>query len=306
MKALLTSKDLIAHMKSKGIRFEIVGEEDAQAFLENNNYYLKLASYRENYEKVSDNTKENAGQYINLDFAYLQELSTIDMHLRYLILQMTLDIEHSLKESLLRDIEHNEKEDGYHIIQKFIAEDRLCSLKKISSHKSSDYCKGLIEKYYPYFPAWVFVELISFGELAYLCEFYNEMYNAKIGDQILLNSVRDIRNAAAHSNCLINRLSSKDQTPHWSVVNRVKKVKSIGSVSRDKKLKNKFVYDFVCLLYAYDEFVKSEPLKKRRFQELHEFFEGRVVRHKDWFQGNSLLNSTYKFLKKVLDNFEYC
>ena len=121
MKALLTSKDLIAHMKSKGIRFEIVGEEDAQAFLENNNYYLKLASYRENYEKVSDNTKENAGQYINLDFAYLQELSTIDMHLRYLILQMTLDIEHSLKVSLLRDIEHNEKEDGYHIIQKFIA-----------------------------------------------------------------------------------------------------------------------------------------------------------------------------------------
>ena len=86
----------------------------------------------------------------------------------------------------------------------------------------------------------------------------------------------------------------------------MKKVKSIGSVSRDKKLKNKFVYDFVCLLYAYDEFVKSEPLKKRRFQELHEFFEGRVVRHKDWFQGNSLLNSTYKFLKKVLDNFEYC
>lgn len=306
MKALLTSKDLIAHMKSKGIRFEIVGEEDAQAFLENNNYYLKLASYRENYEKVSDNAKENAGQYINLDFAYLQELSTIDMHLRYLILQMTLDIEHSLKVSLLRDIEHNEKEDGYHIIQKFIAENGLHSLKKISSHKSSDYCKGLIEKYYPYFPAWVFVELISFGELAYLCEFYNKMYNAKIGDQILLNSVRDIRNAAAHSNCLINRLSSKDQTPHGSVVNRVQKVKSIGSVSRDKKLKNKFVYDFVCLLYAYDEFVKSEPLKKRRFQELHEFFEGRVVRHKDWFQGNSLLNSTYKFLKKVLDNFEHC
>lgn len=306
MKALLTSKDLIAHMKSKGIRFEIVGEEDAQAFLENNNYYLKLASYRENYEKVSDNAKENAGQYINLDFAYLQELSTIDMHLRYLILQMTLDIEHSLKVSLLRDIEHNEKEDGYHIIQKFIAEDGLYSLKKISSHKSSDYCKGLIEKYYPYFPAWVFVELISFGELAYLCEFYNKMYNAKIGDRILLNSVRDIRNAAAHSNCLINRLSSKDQTPHRSIVNRVKKVDSIGSASRDKKLKNKFVYDFVCLLYAYDEFVKSEPLKKRRFQELHEFFEGRVVRHKDWFQGNSLLSSTYNFLKKVLDNFESC
>ena len=122
MKKLLTSKDLVEHMKSKGIRFSLVKESEAQRFLENNNYYLKLASYRENYEKVPE-TEENAGQYINLEFAYLQELSTIDMHLRYLILQMTLDIEHSLKVSLLNDIEQNDAEDGYNIIQKYLARD---------------------------------------------------------------------------------------------------------------------------------------------------------------------------------------
>lgn len=41
---------------------------------------MKLASYRANYDKRKSN-----GEYINLDFAYLRELSTIDMHLRYLI-----------------------------------------------------------------------------------------------------------------------------------------------------------------------------------------------------------------------------
>lgn len=31
----------------------------------------------------------------------------------------------------------------------------------IHKHKSGEYCKNLIEKYYPYFPIWVLVELIS-------------------------------------------------------------------------------------------------------------------------------------------------
>lgn len=42
---------------------------------------MKLASYRANYDKCKSN-----GEYINLDFTYLQEvLPTIDMRLRYLI-----------------------------------------------------------------------------------------------------------------------------------------------------------------------------------------------------------------------------
>lgn len=80
MKLLKTSDELISHMKIKGIKFDIVKEEEAKIFLQNNNYYMKLASYRANYDKRKSN-----GEYINLDFAYSRELSTIDMHLRYLI-----------------------------------------------------------------------------------------------------------------------------------------------------------------------------------------------------------------------------
>lgn len=303
MKPLLTADELIEHMEKRGIAFTIDDKERAKDFLEKHNYYMKLASYRANYKKHAEGTKK-AGQYIKLEFAYLRELSTIDRHLRYQVIQMTLDIEHYLKVKLLNAVENNPAEDGYRLIQEFIAKDPdFRSLKKIHKHKSSDYCKDLIDKYYPYFPAWVFVELISFGELAHLCEFYHKKYGEEIADRILLNSVQDIRNASAHSNCLINRLTPGDNKPHNSVVDRVKKISGISEQARDKKLSNKFVYDFVCLLFAYDEIVPSAITKKKRYEELDKFFNGRMVEHKDWFSGNNLITSTYTFCRKVLDKF---
>ena len=114
MKELLTAGELVAHMEEKGITFNYDTKESVEAFLSNNNYYLKLASYRSNYRKAPN------GKYIGLDFAYLKELSTIDMHLRHQIIQMALDVEHFMKVSLLRNIEANEKEDGYCLIQRYI------------------------------------------------------------------------------------------------------------------------------------------------------------------------------------------
>lgn len=300
MKQLQTAEELIIHMKEKGITFDIESEDKARDFLSYNNYYMKLASYRANYKKHSGGKKD--GQYINLDYAYLKELSTIDMRLRYILSHMALDIEHFLKVKLLKEIENNPEEDGYHIIQKFLAKDEnLKMLKKIQSHKASDYCKNLIEKYYPYFPAWVFVELISFGDLAYLCEFYNQYYGIEIANKVLLNSVRDIRNASSHSNCLINVLVPGNNKPHYSVVARVKKISDISKNSRDKKLSNKFIYDFICLLYAYDEIVTSTPTKQHSYKDLDELFSSRMTRHADWFKSNNLITSSYEFAKKILD-----
>lgn len=245
MKLLKTSDELISHMKIKGIKFDIVKEDDAKKFLQNNNYFMKLASYRANYDK-----RKNNGEYINLDFAYLQELSTIDMHLRYLILQMCLDIEHALKTRLLKDIEDNSEEDGYDIIRRFITKyERSC--QNIQKHRSSEYCRELIEKYYPYFPAWVFVELISFGDMVKLYEYYSERYPSRLKDSELLYSVRDLRNAAAHSNCLIIKLQKGSNKPSVKIVKFVSNIDEIGASMRKNKLSNKFLYDVIALLYVY-------------------------------------------------------
>ncbi len=261
-------------MKAKGILFNIVNESEAKLFLQNNNYYMKLASYRNNYPKYQSG--EKAGQYMHLEFAYLKELSTIDMHLRYLIIQICLDIEHFLKVSLLSHIENNPLEDGYELIRKFLSvkssNGRLQNeyiLKKILGHNSSDYCKDLIEKYYPYFPTWVFVELISFGDLTYLCEFYNQLYKEQIVNNKFMNTVRDIRNASAHSNCLINKLfEPKTQQTDILISNFVQNIPTINKHSRIKNLNYRIVYNFVTLLYIYDSTIPNGIAKQKRYNEL--------------------------------------
>ena len=113
MKKSLSYNEQIEHMKNKGITFNIIAENEAKDFLINNNYFLKLYAYRKNYYKTKD------GKYINLDFAYLKELSTIDMHLRYLIVEMCLDIEHAIKVKLLNKVQQVSNEDGYNIVKNF-------------------------------------------------------------------------------------------------------------------------------------------------------------------------------------------
>lgn len=295
MKLLKTSEELIVHMKEKGISFGIVSEEDAKSFLQNNNYYMKLASYRANYDK-----RKSDGKYINLEFAYLQELSKIDMYLRYLIIQMCLDVEHALKTRLLKDIEDNIEEDGYDIIRRFITKYER-STQNIQKHKSSEYCRELIEKYYPYFPAWVFVELISFGDLVKLYEYYTERYPGRLKDSELLYAVRDLRNAAAHSNCLINKLRKGTNKPSVKIVKFVSGIDGIGASMRRTKLSNKCLYDFVSLLYVYKEFVNASIVRERRFRQIKEFVDGRMIKNEKYFERNECIKTAYFFVKKIVD-----
>ena len=92
----MTSESLVAKMRDeKGITFKYVTEEKAEAYLTDINNYLRTAAYRQNYSKYTRGV--NTGKYINLDFTYLQEMSTVDMHFRFLINRMCLDNHHSLE-----------------------------------------------------------------------------------------------------------------------------------------------------------------------------------------------------------------
>lgn len=61
MKPMLSTKELIEHMKEKGITFRETSEKEAMDFLENNNYYMKLAAYRANYEKCAEGNVPESG-----------------------------------------------------------------------------------------------------------------------------------------------------------------------------------------------------------------------------------------------------
>ena len=266
-------------------------------------YFPDFSAYVGNYDKCD--TGKRQGQYKKLDFGYLKELSTIDMYLRYIVMDMCLDIEHVIKVRLIKNITNNPSEDGYDIVRKFIAQDdNLRILKNIRSHKSGEYCKDLIEKYYPYFPVWVFVELISFGDLLYFCSFYEKIYGVQIINNKLMNTVRDVRNAAAHSNCLLNKMTEKiDSTKQVNneISSFIIGMKNISKTSRVNNLSYKFTNSFVTVLYVYDSLMNEIP-KQKRYKEIQEFMNGRVVKNKQFFQSNSKIVVVYNFHKKVIDN----
>ena len=301
MKRMLSIDEQIQHMKTKGITFNEITEDEARTFLAKHSYYMKVAAYRENYSKCQEGRRQ--GQYIGLDFAHLKELSTIDMHLRYLIMKMCLDIEHAIKVRLVHLVTENPGEDGYQLVKDFLCANEKVR-KQVESHKSSYYCHDLIEKYEPDFPIWVFVEVISFGTLLHLCHFYRNRYGVKIVDHKLMNTVRDLRNASAHSNCLINNLYRRlDATKQVSseVIQWVKSMNGISKNSRTNNLKSAFVHDMVVLLHVYDQLMTTIP-KQKRYQQLADFLHGRVVRHKDYFVSNTKICGVYHFLEKVVDN----
>lgn len=327
-KPMLTSDQLIEHLKNRGVLFNIIPEEEAKTHLSQHNNYFKLSSYRKNYTKADSG--ENVGKYINLEFSYLVELARLDTEVRHLLLQMALDIEHFLKVSLIKAVEDRmdkyHDEDGYKIVQGYLSADELPpgSSQSKTSHKRTEsynkkltqnthnpYCGGLINSYATDMPVWAFVELISFGDLIELVTYYSQ----KTGwvppvDLKSLDRVRQIRNACAHGNAIINDLRSIPVansgkqgisiTPYF--ITAFLQKANISKDARSKKLSNPRINQIVHLLYIYDTLVTSYHTRHKRISEVNELLNRRMTEHGDYFQKNSLLISTHAFFVKIVSS----
>ena len=293
----------IQHMKSKGIKFNIMGEEDALRFLQKSNYYFKLKAYAKNYDKWA--TGEHQGEYKDLEFAYLVELSTLDMELRYLIIEMCLDIEHFLKIDLLRDIIENEREDGYDIVNSFFQYNSFVK-DDMESKKMKSSCKDIIDKYIDDPAIWNIIEVVSFGQFNLLYDLYYKTYPVKQNFRPYLGGVKFIRNAAAHNNCLLNSIKkpySVSFNKSKKVTTEIYKIPNIKKSVAERMFLNPVIHDFVVLICAYDKIIKSEAVKKNRYREVNQLFNERFLKHREYFMSNRYITETYNFIKIVVDNY---
>lgn len=313
-KPKLTAQQLVDKMKNeKGITFQYISEEDAVKFLKEKNNYYRLAAYRKNYDKRMNG--EHKGTYIGLDFAYLVDLSVIDMHLRNLIFKMCLDVEHDLKVQLLNDITSDPDEDGYDIVSEFINANE-CLKAEIFKKRFSTYVGDLINKFFAFethenanhgtiideveirCPIWAFLEIISFGTFIRLYDYYYDVNSPiKIG---LLNSVKSLRNACAHNNCIIHNLRSGSTRPSKTVSQFVGKIPNISRDTRQRFLSVRPIFEFCSLLVVYDNIV-SDTVKSHRYNELSALVNERMAKHEDYYCEQLILSSSYDFIKKVTD-----
>lgn len=306
-KPMLAPSELIDHLEEKGVKFKLISKNDAQKYLEENNNYFKLVSYRKNFPKYEEG--KNCGRYINLDFQMLIDLSIIDMKIRKTMLSIVLDVEHYAKVKLLSKIEKSSK-DGYTIIEKYINDLKNKNEyeyleKELLKNKTGTYCGDLVTKYNGEYPVWVFIEIIPFGRFIKFYRFVSEELkdNKMKNESYILMNVRELRNACAHNNCIINdlRASTSKYPVNYRIVDEIAKL-GISKKIRDNKLSNTRMQQLISLLYLDKNIVTSKGVLKYQSEMLIEL-KKRIEHKIFYYDTNELVQTNLKFLNNIIDKW---
>lgn len=314
LRPMMKISDMIPYLKEKNIKFEKMSEIEAEKYLRKNNNYYNLTSYKNNFIKYQ--LGENKGKYIDLDFAYLKDLSIIDYRVRQVLFKMIIDIEHYLKIRILNTIEDIPSEDGYLIVNLYLEQDFNDPKFPKRVHDSirkkvtNEYYKKIFSKYdlnddkkIENIPIWEFLEIITFGELINFFDFYTQKYNLDDNKYVfILREINKLRNAVAHNSCVLSELDKKDNLHRADtlVINYLKEC-GIGKENRDNKLSNSRIRQITYTLYLFNIIVSSDGVKDNVNHEITKLFYGRIILNDNYYNSNGLLISIYKFFDKIIE-----
>lgn len=281
-KPMLAAVQLVEHLKSRGVAFNLCSEEDAVEYLSNANNYLRAAAYRKIYFRQVDG--ENPGNYVNLDFEDLVELSAIDRRLREALLSVTVDVEHFAKMRLLSMCEER-GEDGYVIITDYLSSinpKQRARIEGALKARGSDglthdeYSGDLIAHYAGEYPIWVFLEVTDFGTFADLWRRCAARWNNSEmkAQHYVLKSVRALRNACAHNSLIVNGFSSRSErtsfNPPRLISASLNERGMKNTKARRSKLANLRISQIAATLYADSEFCTRDSTRARHAARLAE------------------------------------
>src|SRR5574344_3067960 len=213
LRPMMKVSEMVPYLKQKNIKFVYCSEEEAEKHLRESNNYYNITAYKNDFEKYP--CGDLKGQYLDLDFAYLKDISVIDYRVRIVLFKMIIDIEHYLKIRILNSIETIKEEDGYNIVNLYLEHDYNDKKRvhdSIIKKVSNDYYKRIFSKYdvdkdkkLENIPIWEFLEIITFGELINFFEFFTKQY--KLNDVkyvFILREINKLRNSVAHNSCVLS------------------------------------------------------------------------------------------------------
>lgn len=299
----------------KNISFNIYNEKDAKNFLENSTYFYKLKSFAKLFEKDI-----NSDKYCNLGFEHLVELSKLDLYLRRILFKMCLSIEHQLKLNLLNDIAADPDEDGYCLVQCYFEKNNYffkkiendINRKKEIKNKTTTYASEINEKYFPEIPIWAFVETLSFNNFIAIYSLYYRMKEKRTGkkEDKMINSffwsIRIIRNACAHNNCIINSLKKRLPVRNGEIIYELTQRKGIKFSKKEKqKFDFALITDISIVIVCFNTVMKSSNIVSYSMEELKEIFDNRFIKNKDYFNedfiDHKFIIDSFKLIKKIID-----
>ena len=297
----LTVPEIISYCKETlGITFNIKSEEEATVFLAKHNYFFRLKQYADFGEKTK------SGKFTNVDFGQMVELSTVDMFLRKLILKMTLDFEHYLKVKIINDSQENPADDGYAVVESFLeTHNRVRHLIENLNNSSNYYNRQVFDKYNEKTSVWSIVEMLGFSDFIDFYAHYYQYFHLKCEYTPHFDSVRRLRNAAAHNTCMISNLKPQNWFKSDIEINfeLLGAKLEVGNGVISSCLKVPVLNDFAVMLSNYVKLISSPKIKEKTLEEMQDFFNGRMILHKDYFENVNEIKNAYHFAKDVLDYF---
>lgn len=314
LRQMMKISEMVPYLKEKNIKFEKCIEKDAEKYLRENNNYYNVTSYKNNFAKYQ--CGKFVGKYIDLDFAYLKDLSIIDYRTRLVLFKMIIDIEHYLKIRILNTIEDITEEDGYNIVNLYLEQDFNDPKYPKRVHDSirkkvtNEYYQKIFSKYdlgndtkIENIPIWEFLEIITFGELVNFFNFYTDKYQLEDSKYVfILREINKLRNAVAHNSCVLSELDKKDNQHKADtlVINYLKEC-GIGKENRNNKLSNSRIRQITYTLYLFNIVVSSEGVKDNVKRDISKLFYGRIILNRKYYNNNELLKSIYNYFDKIIE-----
>lgn len=282
----MNHKEQIARLKKQyAIEFKLTDEASAVNFLANNTYAHKLNRYVNSFEMYVNG--KYAGQCVHVDFMHLLDLSTIDMRLRKVILSMTLDLEHSLKASLMNHVSENEAFDEQAFITELEGYYRHGFAPFTEEASSSYYSRSEGAHFAEHRDLGSLLEILSFGDFATLFRLYATNYPEISTPEELafLQSAKSLRNAAAHNAALLSHLNPQVAQPVQVDYRLLQFINDLDLNNRmtNRVRENQLLLDLSALMVLTSIYCSQAVLKIRR-EELLDIFDSRFKYRLDSYE----------------------
>lgn len=151
---------------------------------------------------------------------------------------------------------------------------------------------------------WAFVEILSFGSFIHFYKFCADRFDdTSMTDNVyLFLTIKKVRNASAHNNCLLNDLTMKTNTYKVNYgISRNLSSMGIKYWQRRQKMACERTAQIVTCLYAHKQIVTSSGTHNHIASKLNEFSE-RLFRDFN-YSFNPTIRTTFQVFQKVIDNW---
>lgn len=303
-------QDTIMDMKLRGITFSYISEEKATSIMETEYTASMLMRYSSLFECYHSTDK--AGKFLDLDFAYLYDIALIDSELQKIIICLCMDMERSLKTAFISDcirVGYRDK-----IVKDFVEEDYEYVAYFYNVHNLDAAAKRIMgDSRVDDLSLDDFLELITFGTFQRLSAFFyrkfaQELYGKPTAPfEQFLDSVRMLRNSAAHNNAIIAGIADPNSAEFRQnyLLSSYLGRHGIKNCTLKTNMSKQPIHDLSCLLHLYSIMVPCS-VKQHSMSEFLRFLHERCTRHSEYYIKNAELISAYRFIEQVINVYLPC